>query len=31
MAQGPDEVRSEASESTASVTEGGVTAVLKAL
>ncbi|CAL4858815.1 HAD-IIB family hydrolase [Microbacterium sp. MM2322] len=31
MAQGPDEVRSEASELTASVTEGGVTAVLKAL
>ena len=31
MGQGPDEVRSEASELTASVTEGGVTAVLKAL
>ena len=31
MGQGPDEVTSEASELTASVTEGGVTAVLKAL
>jgi len=31
MGQGPDEVLSEASELTASVTEGGVTAVLKAL
>ncbi len=31
MGQGPEEVRVEASELTASVTEGGVTAVLKAL
>lgn len=31
MGQGPDEVTSEASELTASVIEGGVTAVLKAL
>ncbi|MEV5041233.1 HAD-IIB family hydrolase [Microbacterium sp. LMI1x-1-1.1] len=31
MGQGPEEVLSEASELTASVTEGGVTAVLKAL
>ncbi|MFS0866364.1 HAD family hydrolase [Microbacterium sp. 179-B 1A2 NHS] len=31
MAQGPDEVRSEASELTASVMEGGVSAILKAL
>lgn len=31
MGQGPEEVRIEASESTASVTEGGVTAILRAL
>jgi len=31
MAQGPDEVRSEASEVTVSVQEGGVAAVLRAL